>query len=475
MTYFESPHENASKGIELQDIHFEVKDLEAIFEAPPAFLHAANRLSSLRTTNNDSSDVTQFEKYVYLIRKFANIEQLAHGLAYKKQIHDKEHKSKFEQIAVMRDDNTPSLAFVHPVHTSYKGLICTILEIPSNVVGEPHKIEVLWRGTHDKHSAKMDLDPNSPGYLAYQHERDTILTAVSGSIKRLTAHSEEKGISIGSYGHSLGGNLAQLFATDILDVVTRNHFENSKMNNSNINNNKIFREQLADYSQSINFPIINQGNQIKQLTIGTFNSAGTSMEVCNRAKAFEDYLHKNFTIDQRPEIKCFFGLSSQDFVQKTGDSIILADSTKTPVYLFKDKVKPLEKKRSTFSKVGQGILQGITLGIISANRTKTAHTKKHFIDDADIHKKSLKFQIYDNALPEEQQYISKELNKKSKVLKTSGIKKIQAKLYYFLKPKSELSPDVHVKEETSLPVVFRAFQSSKDNKKDSKSSTKKKK
>ena len=36
-------------------------------------------------------------------------------------------------------------------------------------------------------------------------------------------------------------------------------------------------------------------------------------------------------------------------------------------------------------------------------------------------------------------------------------------------------PDVPLKEETLLPVVFRAFQSSKDNKKDSKSSTKKKK
>lgn len=473
MTHAEPLDKSTSENLELQDIHLEAEDLKDILAYSPELLSAANRLAFLRSTNNYANDMKQFEKYVYLIRKFANIEQLAHGLAYKKQIHDKDHKSKFTQISVMQDDNTPTLATVYPVHTSYKGLICTILEIPSNKPSEPHKIEVLWRGTHDKNSAKMDLDPNSPGYLAYQHERDAVLTAVSSSIKRLTDTSKEKGIAIGSYGHSLGGNLAQLFATDILDVITRNHFENSKTKNTNVNNNQKFREQLADYSQSIDFPIINQGNQIKQLTIGTFNSAGTSIDTYNRAKAFEDYLHKNFNEHERPEIKCFFGLSSQDFVQKTGDATILADSTKTPVYLFKDKGHHVEKKHSIFSKVGQGVLQGITLGIVSAKRTKKAHTKKHFIGEAEIHKKSLKFQIYDNSLPEEQQYISKELNKKSKLLKTSGIKKIQAKLYYLLQPKNEIASEVEVKE-APLPVMFKGFQPSTGNKKNSKPNTKNK-
>jgi len=381
--------------------------------------------------NEEQLGTDQSNHYFNLIRKFANIEHLGHSLAYKKQL------TKFKQISIIQDNNQPAEAYIHPVITKNKNLVCTILEIPSTDPNEPHKIEVLWRGTHNKGSAIMDLDPKSAGFTAYMLERNTILSAVSESIQRLQEKDPQKSISIGSYGHSLGGNLAQMFAVDVMEVMAQNHSE--QLSASSDNSAKYSATQF-----SIPRKIRSNFTKIKQLTIGILNSSGTSKEIADRAAKLEEYLHTNVTEDQRTKISLFAVQNASDPVQKTGETVILADSTKSQVYVFKEGGRvpndtsdnSEQTTSSTLKKVGRSILEKVTFvkAIDTIKKIKSApkaHTKKHFSPSGELNRADLKFQIYDNTNEEQRQYIIRELSdKKSKFLQKPAVKTLQAKIFY---------------------------------------------
>jgi len=398
--------------------------------------------------NEEQLGTNQSNHYFNLIRKFANIEHLGHSLAYKKQL------TKFKQISIIQDNNQPAEAYIHPVITKNKNLVCTILEIPSTDPNEPHKIEVLWRGTHNKGSAIMDLDPKSAGFTAYMLERSTILSAVSKSIQRLQEKDPQKSISIGSYGHSLGGNLAQIFAVDVMDAMAQNHnqqlFRTAHPYDERNNNEPIDEiankssTYLQQYSKLIPENIRKHFTKIKQLTIGILNSSGTSQETADRAAGLEEYLHTYVTEDQRTKTRLFAVQNSGDLVQKTGETTILADSTKSQVYLFKEGGRipndtsdnSEQTTSSTLKKVGRSILEKVTFvkTIDTIKKIKSApkaHTKKHFSPSGELNRADLKFQIYDNTNEEQRQYIIRELSdKKSKFLQKPAVKTLQAKIFY---------------------------------------------
>lgn len=386
-----------------------------------------------------------------LLKKFAQVDNLAHSIAYDNSISDG------ETIELLNWNGQTQQAKVTRIPINNPSIVANILEIKTSDSNLPNKIAVIWRGTHDAGSAIADLDPISPGYQEYRKNREIILRYVNDSIAKMTA--DGKKVSLGSYGHSLGGSLAQVFAVDVIDAVVQNYQDKlsipqvgdnpdyiSSAQNSN-NSYYMSSQQAGNDPEYISPEIRANFDRIQDITVGTFNAAGVSKNTAARCKALEDQLQAlRFKSKQLPpKIRYFAGLNAGDGVQQTGEASILADSTIAEVYLLKTKVK-----QSLFSKI---LIGAISLGgaflipkfgpwanrIVMAGQngaagaigTFNSHTAKLFDQQHNLGSKVISFNVYSNKHPEDRAYITQQLNNKSKFLQNPILKYCQAKIYYF--------------------------------------------
>lgn len=356
-------------------------------------------------------------KQLILLKQFAYVETLSHKLPYTT---DKFNND--DTIEVLGYTGKLHKAKIHRIPIDNPSIVANILEIESDDPYLPNKVEIIWRGTHDVGSAIADLDPVSPGYTDYMNNRLAILKEINQAVGRLS--KDGKSVTVGVYGHSLGGSLAQVCATDIMDVMVQNN--NDRTGLKNLQNDLI----LAPTELRNNF------NNVKKLEIGTFNSAGVSKYTASRAKSLSKYLYNNSVTTTY-----FAGLNSGDIVQKTGEATILADSTAAKVYLLKTNVE---------TRMFYNILKGVVslgdyylspvFGVITTNvtdvinnkllTTANAHTALLFDDKYNIQSDVINYQLYQNTNQQDKKYITNELNYKSKKLQHPIVKNVQATVYY---------------------------------------------
>lgn len=371
-----------------------------------------------------------------LLKKFAHVEDLAHRLAYNKTVKDG------DTIQLLDYNGQAQNATIRRIPIQNPSIVATILEIKSDDPMLPNKVEVIWRGTHDKGSAIADLDPISPGYNEYMKNRSIILSEVNNAIGRMSI--DGKNVSVGSYGHSLGGSLAQTFATDVMDAMAQNQHDKQPAIL-----NKTFPLAQPVVNSSISIPKIerNNFNSVNHITIGTFNAAGVSKKTALRAKELENYLHNLAFIAKKdqPKISYFAGLNEGDGVQQTGEASILSDSTKSNVYLLKTNLE-----KTMFYKILTGAISiGSSLLVpkfgpaasnfakiikdlsVKAIGTAHAHTAKVFDKTQNLESNVINFELYQNNQLDERPYITQQLNNKSKILQNPTLKVFQATIYYF--------------------------------------------
>lgn len=102
-----------------------------------------------------------------------------------------------------------------------KGLVCTAL-IPPNDHPNPD-VKILFRGTHSKDSAIMDIEPGGPGNKTMTENRKELLKAVD-SIVLQTQQDTGKPVSMTIAGHSLGGALTERFTSEVNQAI---YYENN--------------------------------------------------------------------------------------------------------------------------------------------------------------------------------------------------------------------------------------------------------
>lgn len=390
---------------------------------------------------------------IIILKKFAYYEDLAHKLAYENLV----EIGNTAQLNLLNYNEQKEIASVTRIPIENPSIVAYILAIESEDPGLPNKVQVIWRGTHDLGSAIADLDPISPGYQEYLKNRTTILSTVNDTIKSLK-EKNGKPVALGSYGHSLGGSLAQVFAVDIMDAITQN-IVNSNHKKQKVKNNKSNEDILKNIKKFVmEIPESSRDafSNVKNITIGTFNSAGVSTNTVDRANAFDMYLHNKVPKEERPMISYFAGLNHGDGVQQTGESTILANSDTSHVYLLKTNVNNEYYNKMLKNSLYLGSFMLLTTKTLvlgtnlfanlifskmfykttkSALGTINAHTAKLFDTQFDEqrclqNKVVNNIELLKNNNLTDKHRIEKSLNKKSKLLQNPIVKFMQKKIYF---------------------------------------------
>ncbi len=390
---------------------------------------------------------------IIIFKKFAYYEDLAHRLAYENLV----DIGNTVQLNLLNYNEKKEIATVTRIPIENHSIVAYILAIESEDPNLPNKVQVIWRGTHDLGSAIADLDPISPGYQEYLKDRTTILSTVNETIKSLKKKNG-KPISLGSYGHSLGGSLAQVFAVDVMDAITQNKINSNykKQQHQKTKSNEDILKNIKQFVMEIPESSRDAFSNVKNITIGTFNSAGVSTNTVDRANAFDMYLHNKVPKEERPMISYFAGLNDGDGVQQTGESTILSHSDKSHVYLLKTNINNEYYKKMLKNSLYLGNFMLLTTKTLilgtnlfanlifsrmfykttrSALGTFNAHTAKLFDTQLD-EQRCLQNKVVDNMQLFKnnnligKHKIEKSLNKKSKLLQNPIVKFIQKKIYF---------------------------------------------
>lgn len=393
---------------------------------------------------------------IIILKKFAYYEFLAHTLAYQNLV----DIGNTTELSILNYNEKQEFATVTRVPINNSSIVAYILSIESKDPNLPNKVQVIWRGTHDIGSAIADLDPISPGYQEYFKNRNSILSSVNKAIKDLTAKNGKPTL-LGSYGHSLGGSLAQLFAVDAMDAITQNHLKNLQYTNEISKSDEKILSDLKYFSKKLPKASRDAFINVKHINIGTFNSAGISTETADRANILDQFLHNQIFLpeNKQPKVSYFAGLNHGDGVQQTGAATILANSDRSHVYLLKTNINNdyYNKILSKSFHLGFFLILAAKNVILSTNLftnlifskmlysttkktlgTINSHTAKIF-QEKTVNQREKQYylqkdvvdgmELFKNNNLKDKTRIKNSLNKKSKLLQHPMIKFMQGKIY----------------------------------------------
>jgi hypothetical protein len=338
-----------------------------------------------------------------LLLRLVNREYLAHVLAY-------EDLTDGASIVLPGVNSKPiEKVIVHKIETGCDGLVGYILEI-NDPSGAP-RVEIIWRGTHNRSSMHMDLESGGPGAVSYEKARLRIIFQINTIIKHLYEKTGDR-VIVGVSGHSLGGALAQRCFTDLAAAMVQNEsFKNLHKNNTTIEVANKHGFTFDDRS-AINL------DKICKLELGAFNSAGVDNKTYENSKLFSEYLHReSFTITAD------YCLNDRDGVQQVGEKNILADCRFANVNLFKfNSPRNLAKQIAVGATIG-GLSEAINRKVCSSKKNRAlcsvlagvfavggyklagtvmAHTTKHSIllENYNLALQTKDFKIFNNKLPD---------------------------------------------------------------------------
>lgn len=336
---------------------------------------------------------------------FRHAEYLAHVLPY-----TLDARKSSQETTIQEPDGKKYKYVAKLVKDTHNGLVCFVLYSKDKL--NP-KVQVLFRGTHNAHSIKRDLETFgiSPGKNTFETDKVKVMR----TIKKIVSAKQESSnipIELTIAGHSLGGADAQNCAAAIF-------------------------EDMHSIKYKKPSPLAALGS----LNIMHANSAGVSQDTALKCKRLLPKImktHSTFKVKQQ------IIMVGGDAIQQGGYTTILADAPKEYVRtkLLKADIG-VENKYSLRALILQGavaIFKGIKpkdviLGVVNGMRDLySAHTFLVF-DEKNPHKKAktvkskVTFTIYDNERRKDKLVIEKEL--KTKVLRRI-YKSFKRSLSYFM-------------------------------------------
>ena len=243
-----------------------------------------------------------------------------------------------------------------------------------------------------------------------------------------------------------------------MDAITQNTINSNhkKQQRKHNKSNEYILKNIKQFIMEIPESSRDAFSNVKNITIGTFNSAGVSTNTVDRGNAFDMYLHNDVSKKTQPMISYFAGLNHVDGVQQTGESTILSHSDKSHVYLLKTNVNNeyYNKMLKNSLYLGSFILLTTKTLILGTNLfaslifstmlyktiksvfgTANAHTAKLFDTQLDeqrcLQNKVIdSMELFKNNNLTDKHRIEKSLNKKSKLLQNPIVKFMQKKIYF---------------------------------------------
>ncbi len=355
------------------------------------------------------------------LKKYASKEYFSHILPYDKTLVDGS-KVNGSKVKGLEEDGSEAEYECHRLESDHKGIVgFVLLPTKPNTEGR-YDIKVLFRGTEpsDTQCLKRNLEPRGAGSVSFEVNSLSLLSQVNQHIKAFSekhtlSQSSQKGLSLGVYGHSLGGADAQNFSTKVLQVIAE-------------------QNGIATSGSVIPKDAVDQLGLIKKLHLNTANSAGVPLET---AKLSNDLVKK--LSEKREQNQTDFEIPESynlrvggDGVQATGQAHVLNNVTskECKVDLLKahigsehhNKLGGLSAAVTLAGGVAfNGVTAGVsgtlaTIGLVGSalagiKDTDSAHRSKLFNKP-----RAATFEMLSNATPAGQEQVAKELAKKSGTL-----------------------------------------------------------
>lgn len=228
---------------------------------------------------------------------------------------DYEHVSCSHTVSILEEDGsradyTVKRLKIHNLEND--GLMAHIL-IPKAVNGTP-EIKVVFRGTASWDGAKCDaIEGGGAGAETFAANRDLILKQINEEVKKLKEQMPEaQSVKIKTSGHSLGGALAQLCTTALMDAEAQN---------CGLTSDNPIPKDCRDGMV-----------HVSKLTLAVQNAAGIPLETAKRAEAVAGYLagqrdkrKNNLGKGTALLIETYNLIAGGDAVQKTGEAHFLSN------------------------------------------------------------------------------------------------------------------------------------------------------
>jgi hypothetical protein len=310
-----------------------------------------------------------------VLKEFEYIESIAHAVAYQAPA-----RQSGEVLQIKGIDGISRAYVVRKIITDHTGLVGEIL-IPAKSNPES-KIIISWTGTHNMGSLHVDLQ-RAPGEDSYRKREHQILEQINDAVG-IVFEKTKLPIDISVTGHSLGGALAQLTINTCQRAIAENLHDQFLVTNQiakAVQIKKIksdFRKQIdahADFpvnQNKIPHELRNNLNQVSQLTIGTWNSAGILKAVEQNSNALSQLL-ESVGVHQVAR----FGMVKGDGVQMSGEGSIFSQAPASDVKILKIKINESGWKE-TLAKVAMVGLaaMGIVSVVLSHLRSDDALNKR---------------------------------------------------------------------------------------------------
>ncbi len=344
--------------------------------------------------------------------RFKQAEYLAHILPYEIQLDSAPKKVVIiagdkteintDKTPVIDEDGIERFYNIKKVQTNNEGLVCFILYADE---ADNPRVQVIFRGTHNKASIRRDLETfgSGPGSISFKKNKHTIMQ----DIKQIVQHKQNTGtanVELGIAGHSLGGADAQMCATEVLKDIADN-------------------------------PSVNPLAQVAQLNIMHANSAGVSYTT---GKTAQRSLEKIKESNHRLHVKQHIIHVGGDAVQQSGYTTILSKSSCVDVEtnLLRADLDPKFNKMADLILIFKGKIKKLLgLNTYEAHIVIFFHGKKYDLD--------IKFRVYSNQTPGENLEISKQLKHKvlarfyKAISPSKNLKRIKHLIYGSLKTKND--------------------------------------
>lgn len=405
-----------------------------------------------------------------LFQRLANAEQLAHGQS-SNMAKDKEEielpvgsttqKEKYDTIRL---------------ETGNTDLIVNV-EIPK-VVNENVTIKITTQGTQSLQGAIRDIE-NTPGAKSFYESRDSILKQINkifGGLKHIRGVKKIK-IEMGS--HSLGGGDIQRLFTEIYKAKAQNLYETQpQFNTQNVfkfAKKKKAKDVMKELYNADPIPYESRSNfdMVENVTSTVFNSVGVRKKTakdCDSALKYLKYFSQNY---QMP--KLFYAYAGGDVVQQTGEKNLNPSYKLAKVFVAKinehnDKKNLEGSKLIKFLKNAFGAIGAHTdmpfeleqkarklrLQIISGEKDINTLTK----EEKALFDYRFSCKVYSNQDYAQRQIANMHLNKKSKILNNSLVKRfVKPALHKLLNFFAGGDKTIHVsKEKTGFDVPEETFE-----------------
>lgn len=339
------------------------------------------------------------------LKKYASVEKYSHIVAYSKP-------GDGSIVEGLEKDGSKASYVCHHLKTEHPGIVAYMLLPTAMNTSGPQEVKVIFRGTNpsDSNSYMRNLEcQGGAGSVSFEANSLSLLTQVNQHIKTFKEQTGLAGqdISLGVYGHSLGGADAQNFSTKVLQAVAE-------------------QRGVATGATPIPKEAVDHIATTRGLTVNTANSAGVPLTTATLSNELVKKIAEAPLSSGNPYAVEGYNLNvGGDGVQATGQGHILNNVAKEHAYVEVLKAHIGSEHSNPFNLPGAAaaVVASATLGALPAVAASVVVARKAYLGAMDMKKshteklftapRTAEYRMMSNTTPEGQKEVAKELSKKS--------------------------------------------------------------